>query len=1359
MANRKISELGALTAPAADDLLAVVDVSEGVNANKNKKITYGELLKSIPDGTAGAPSFSFDSAATTGFYRSAANELSIATNGAQAIKVEANNKTTIYGDLVVTGTQTTVSSTTVTVADKNLELATGNSTDAGLDGGGLTLKGATDKTWTWVDSTDAWTSNQHLDLVSGKAYKIQGVQLLSATTLGSSVVTSSLTSVGTLGALTVTNAVTAGSLDISGDADIDGTLEADAYTVNGTALNEYISDTVGAMVSSNTETNIAVTYDDSDNTLDFVIGTLNQDTTGNAATATALETARTIGGVSFNGTANINLPGVNQTGNQNTTGSAATLTTARTIGGVSFDGSANINLPGVNAAGNQNTSGTAAGLSGTPNITVADVVAASLDISGDADIDGTLEADAYTVAGTALNEYIADTVGAMVSSNTETNITVTYQDSDNTLDFVIGTLNQDTTGNAATATALQTARTIGGVSFDGTGNITLPGVNATGNQNTTGSAATLTTARTIGGVSFNGSANIDLPGVNAAGNQNTTGSAATLTTARTIGGVSFDGSANINLPGVNTAGNQNTTGSAATLTTARTIGGVSFNGSANIDLPGVNAAGNQNTSGTSAGLTGTPNITVADVVAASLDISGSADIDGTLEADAITVDGTALNEYIADTVGAMVSSNTETNITVTYEDSDNTLDFVIGTLNQDTTGSAATLTTARTIGGVSFNGSANIDLPGVNTAGNQNTSGTSAGLTGTPNITVGDVVAASLDISGNVDVDGTLETDALTINGVSLSETIADTVGAMVTSNTETGISVTYDDADNTLDFVVATLNQDTTGNAATATALATARTIGGTSFDGTANITPANATNAVNVTGTIASAVTGTTQSASDNSTKIATTAYVETAISTLIDSAPGALNTLNELAAAIGDDANFSTTITNSIATKVPLSTIDAKGDIYVGTANDTVTKLAAGSNGQVLKANSSEATGLEWATISTTDTTYSQSFVDSSNDIILRLAAGGSGSGNDDVKFVAGSNITLTHTDADNITIAASGGEITVQDEGSSLSTAATTLNFVGAGVVASGTGAAKTITISGGTANHTILTLRNAANNGSADLTNTDFTLVTSGTTTAKAVVSAQQLLVSVNGVVQQPNAGTSTSGLDGFVVDTGTTGRIKFCAAPGAGADIFVVQLGDTVDIGTPSDNTVDLAQLAHATQGDVVYYGASGTPARLGAGTSGYYLKTQGSGANPVWAAVSQYTTPLTTRGDILFRDASGDQRLAAGTSGYFLKTQGSGADPVWSAVPAGITINNQADNRVVTATGTTNTLNGEASLTFDGTKATAPVHTASNGIVETAATIASNHTISTNYNAMSVGPVAVSATLTIPSGSVWTIV
>ena len=170
----------------------------------------------------------------------------------------------------------------------------------------------------------------------------------------------------------------------------------------------------------------------------------------------------------------------------------------------------------------------------------------------DAFIDGTLEADAYTVAGTALSEYIADTVGAMVGSNTETNITVTYEDGDNTLDFVVAS-DLDTTGNAATATALATARNIGGVSFNGTGNIDLPGVNASGNQATSGLAATATlaatttalaSARNIGGVSFDGTGNIDLPGVNASGNQNTSGNAATVTTnANLTGNVTSSGNA------------------------------------------------------------------------------------------------------------------------------------------------------------------------------------------------------------------------------------------------------------------------------------------------------------------------------------------------------------------------------------------------------------------------------------------------------------------------------------------------------------------------------------------------------------------------------------------------------------------------------------------------------------------------------------------------------------------------------------------------------------------------------------------------------------------------------------------------
>ena len=161
------------------------------------------------------------------------------------------------------------------------------------------------------------------------------------------------------------------------------------------------------------------------------------------------------------------------------------------------------------------------------------------------------------------------------------------------------------------------------VSFNGTADIDLPGVNTAGNQDTTGnasSATALATARNIGGVSFDGTSNIDLPGVNTAGNQDTTGNASTaaaLATARNIGGVSFDGTSNIDLPGVNITGSQNTTGNAATATalaTARNIGGVSFNGTADIDLPGVNTAGNQDTTGNAATATKIANITNNNIV-------------------------------------------------------------------------------------------------------------------------------------------------------------------------------------------------------------------------------------------------------------------------------------------------------------------------------------------------------------------------------------------------------------------------------------------------------------------------------------------------------------------------------------------------------------------------------------------------------------------------------------------------------------------------------------------------------------------------------------------------------------------------
>ena len=110
-----------------------------------------------------------------------------------------SNNLTVTGNLTVSGTTTTVNSTTVTVDDKNLELGSvASPSDTTADGGGLTLKGSTDHTWNWVNSTDAWTSSEHIDLASGKEFKINGTSVLSSSTLGSGVTGSSLTSVGTI---------------------------------------------------------------------------------------------------------------------------------------------------------------------------------------------------------------------------------------------------------------------------------------------------------------------------------------------------------------------------------------------------------------------------------------------------------------------------------------------------------------------------------------------------------------------------------------------------------------------------------------------------------------------------------------------------------------------------------------------------------------------------------------------------------------------------------------------------------------------------------------------------------------------------------------------------------------------------------------------------------------------------------------------------------------------------------------------------------------------------------------------------------------------------------------------------------
>jgi hypothetical protein len=176
------------TDPTADRTIALPDASGTVALTANKLSAFAatsssELAGVISDETGtGALVF--------------ANTPTLVTPN---IGAATGTSLVLSGDLTVNGTTTTINSTTVTVDDKNLELGSvASPTDAGADGGGITLKGTTDKTITWVDATDAWTFSEDVNLVSTKAYEIAGTSVLNATTLGAGVTGSSLTSVGTI---------------------------------------------------------------------------------------------------------------------------------------------------------------------------------------------------------------------------------------------------------------------------------------------------------------------------------------------------------------------------------------------------------------------------------------------------------------------------------------------------------------------------------------------------------------------------------------------------------------------------------------------------------------------------------------------------------------------------------------------------------------------------------------------------------------------------------------------------------------------------------------------------------------------------------------------------------------------------------------------------------------------------------------------------------------------------------------------------------------------------------------------------------------------------------------------------------
>ena len=521
----------------------------------------------------------------------------------------------------------------------------------------------------------------------------------------------------------------------SGLADADELLYSDAGTLKRVGM-----DTAKSYFHSTTSTAFTVADESSDTTCFpiFVTAATGDLAPKSAAGLTFNSSSDTLTATAFSGPLTGNVTGNASGSSGSCTGNSATTTalaSARTIGGVSFDGTGNINLPGVNTAGNQNTSGTAAVATA---VTITDNESTDEDnaiiFTSGGDVDGGnigLESDGTCTYNPSTGKITATGFVGTLTGNVTGNTSGS---------------SGSCTGNAATATALASARTIGGVSFDGTGNINLPGVNTAGNQDTSGTAA-IATAVTItdnestnedNAVIFTSGGDVDGGnlGLESDGNCTYNPSTGSITATGFIGALTGNASGS----------SGSCTGLAATATalaSARTIGGVSFDGTGNINLPGVNTAGNQNTSGTAA-------------VATAVTIT---DNESTNEDNAIIFTSGG------DVDGGNIGLESDGNCTYNPSTGSITATGFIGALTGNAsgssgscTGNAATATvleTARTIGGVSFNGSANINLPGVNTSGNQNTSGSAASLSATLAVGSGGTGATSLTANGVLIGNGT----------------------------------------------------------------------------------------------------------------------------------------------------------------------------------------------------------------------------------------------------------------------------------------------------------------------------------------------------------------------------------------------------------------------------------------------------------------------------------------------------------------------------------------------------------------------------------------------------------------------------
>jgi hypothetical protein len=457
-------------------------------------------------------------------------------------------------------------------------------------------------------------------------------------------------------------------------------------------------------------------------------------------------------------------------------------------------------------------------------------------------------------------EFISDTVGNMVTSNTESGLTVTYQDADNTLDFTVGTLNQDTTGLAGTATALASARTISGVSFDGTANITLNtgGITESGNLYYTnervddrvgalvvgGTNITATYDDAAGTLTIDGNA-ADITGVTAGDGLSGGGSsgAVTLNLDASVAGDGLAHSSGVLSVGVDDSSIETNSDAlrikASGVTNAMLAGSIAndklANDSVTVNSQEVNLgqAITLNTSHLSeSGNLYFTDERVDDRVNAL--ITAGTNITSTYDDTAGTLTITTPTENIQDIVGAQIATNgSHTNITASYDDSgDGAVDLSI----TDATIRGKLSAISNGIGGLAYNsgtGAYTYTGPSATEVRAQLSAGTGVGFSSGA-FSIGQAVATSSDVqfadvsaSGNVVVTGNLTVNGSTVTNSSTNTTIEDSLielgtgttgspsgdaGIVIERGDESNVFMGWDDSASSFAFGTTTATGSSTG-------------------------------------------------------------------------------------------------------------------------------------------------------------------------------------------------------------------------------------------------------------------------------------------------------------------------------------------------------------------------------------------------------------------------------------------------------------------------------------------------------------------------------------------------------------------